>query len=103
MLAMHSPWKSLISPKFDLLFTDAPLDNKKTLFLSAESKPCLESAKIMASFKPGASWLFPGAVSQVHLHMMAGQNKFKEKLPDVSDPNQNVETTGNFKLKFYIT
>ena len=100
MLAMHSPWKSLISPKFDLLFTDAPLDNKKTLFLSAESKPCLESAKIMASFKPGASWLFPSAVSQVHLHMMAGQNKFKEKLPDVSDPNQNVETTCNSKLKF---
>ena len=100
MLAMHSPWKSLISPKFHLLFTDAPLDN---LFLSAESKPCLENAKIMASFKPGASWLFPGAVSQVHLHMMAGQNKFKEKLPDVSDPNQNVETTCNFKLKFYIT
>ena len=28
-------------------------------------------------------------VSQAH--MMAGQNKCKE--PDVSDPNQNVETT----------
>ena len=37
-------------------------------------------------------------VSQVH--MMAGQNKCKEKVPDVSDPNQNVETTCNCKLKF---
>ena len=32
--------------------------------------------------------------------MMAGQNKCKEKVPDVSDPNQNVETTCNCKLKF---
>ena len=37
-------------------------------------------------------------VSQVH--MMAGQNKCKEKVPDVSDPNQNVETTCNSKLTF---
>ena len=28
-------------------------------------------------------------LSQVH--MMAGQNKCKEKVPDVSDPNQNIE------------
>ena len=35
-------------------------------------------------------------VSQVH--MMAGQNKCKEKVPDVSDPNQNVERTCNSKL-----
>ena len=33
---------------------------------------------------------FPRLVSQVH--MMAGQSKCKEKVPDVSDPNQNVET-----------
>ena len=37
-------------------------------------------------------------VSQVH--MMARQNKCKEKVTDVSDPNQNVETTCNSKLKF---
>ena len=37
-------------------------------------------------------------VSQVH--MMAAQNKCKEKVPDVSDPNQNVEATCNSKLKF---
>ena len=41
---------------------------------------------------------FPRLVSQVH--MMAGQNKCKEKVPDVSDPNKNVETTCNSKLKF---
>ena len=40
---------------------------------------------------------FPRLVSQVH--MMAGQNKYKEKVPDVSDPNQNVETICNSKLK----
>ena len=30
----------------------------------------------------------------------AKYKKKKEKLPDVSDPNQNVETTCNSKLKF---
>ena len=29
-----------------------------------------------------------------------GWAKYKEKIHDVSDPNQNVETTCNFKLKF---
>ena len=37
-------------------------------------------------------------VSQVHI--MAGQNKCEEKVPDVSDPNQNIEKTCNSKLKF---
>ena len=32
--------------------------------------------------------------------MMAGQNKCKEKVPDVSDPNQNVETRCISKVKF---
>ena len=40
----------------------------------------------------------PRLVSQVH--MAAGQNKCKEKVPDVSDPDQNDETTCNSKLKF---
>ena len=31
---------------------------------------------------------------------MAGQNKCTEKVPDVPDPNQNVEATCNSKLKF---
>ena len=35
-------------------------------------------------------------VSQVH--MTAGKNV--KKVPDVSDPNQNAETTCNSKLKF---
>ena len=34
------------------------------------------------------------------VHMMAGQNKWTEKVPGVSDPNQYVETTCNSKLKF---
>ena len=34
------------------------------------------------------------------VHVMAGQNKCKENVPDVSDPNQNVQTTCNSKLKF---
>ena len=29
-----------------------------------------------------------------------GWAKCKEKVPDISDPNQNVETTRNSKLKF---
>ena len=29
-----------------------------------------------------------------------GWAKYKEKVPDMSDPNQNVETTCNSKLKF---
>ena len=29
-----------------------------------------------------------------------GWAKYKEKVPHVSDPNQNVETTSNSKLKF---
>ena len=29
-----------------------------------------------------------------------GWAKYKEKVPDVSDPSQNVETTCNSKLKF---
>ena len=41
---------------------------------------------------------FPRLVSQVP--MMAGQNKCKERVPDASDPKQNVETTFSSKLKF---
>ena len=39
---------------------------------------------------------FARLVSQVHDCWA----KCKEKVPDVSDPNQNVETTSNSKLKF---
>ena len=39
---------------------------------------------------------FPRLVSQVH--MMTGRNKCKEKVPDVSDPNQN-----NMQLQLKFT
>ena len=42
----------------------------------------------MCIFKSGLSGLYDGLA------------KYKEKVPDVSDPNQNVETTCNSKLKF---
>ena len=32
--------------------------------------------------------------------VMASWTKYKEKVPNVSDPNQNVETTYNSKLNF---
>ena len=41
----------------------------------------------MRIFKAGPSSLY-------------GWAKYKEKVPDVSDPNQNVEKTCNSKLKF---
>ena len=42
----------------------------------------------MCIFRPGLSSLYDG------------WPKYKEKVPDVSEPNQNVETTYNSKLKF---
>ena len=39
-------------------------------------------------------------VSQVHT-MMARQNIKKKSIPDVSDPNQNVEATCNSKLSLH--
>ena len=41
------------------------------------------------------------ASSKVSLSSLSdGWAKYKEKVPDVSDSNQNVETTCNSKLKF---
>ena len=42
----------------------------------------------MCIFKAGLSGLYDG------------WTKYKEKVPDASDLNQNVETTCNYKLKF---
>ena len=42
----------------------------------------------MCTFKAGLSSLYDGWA------------KYQEKVPDMSDPNQNVETTCNSKLKF---
>ena len=41
-------------------------------------------------------WIFKGGLSNSY----DGWAKYKEKVPDVSHPNQNVETTCNSKLKF---
>ena len=46
------------------------------------------AAKNVSSLQQSMN-IFPGLVS--HVHIMAGQNKCKEKVPDVSDPNQNIE------------
>ena len=50
-----------MSPELEPLFTAAPFDERNTIFLRLELKPCLEKADIIASFKPDASWLFLGA------------------------------------------
>ena len=47
----------------------------------------------MRIFKAGLS-------SSYEYDVMAGQNVKKKYPPNVSDPNQNVETTYNSKLKF---
>ena len=47
--------------------------------------------KSMGIFKAGLSSSYD---------VMAGPNRYKEKVPNVSDPNQNVKTTCNSKLKF---
>ena len=41
-------------------------------------------------------WIFKAGLSSSY----DGWVKYKEKVPDVSDPNQNVETTCNSILKF---
>ena len=52
------------------------------------SYKCQFCTKILAYSKAGLSSSYDGWA------------KCKEKVPDVSDPNQNVETTCNSKLKF---
>ena len=55
----------------------------------------------MSSSLPQSMNIFQEAgLSSSYDCLMAGQNKCKEKVPDVSDPNKNVETTCNSKLKF---
>ena len=55
-----------------------------------------ESLKLQMSVLHQSMCIFK-AGSQVH---MIGWAKYKEKVPVVSNPNQNVETTCNSKLKF---
>ena len=65
---------------------------KETFTENLQLEMSVLSTKVWAFSKAGLSSLYDC--------MMAGQNKCKEKVPDVSDPNQNVETTCNSKLKF---
>ena len=63
---------------------------KETFTENLQLKMTVLCTKVWAFTKAGLS----------SSYVMAGQNKCKEKVPDVSDPNQNVETTCNSKLKF---
>ena len=56
-----------MSPELESLFVDTPSEEKNTIFLRLEHKPCLEKAEIIASFKLGASWLFSGAAISKNL------------------------------------
>ena len=46
----------LISAELESLFMDMPSEEKNTIFLRLELKPCFEKAEIIASLKPGTSW-----------------------------------------------
>ena len=67
----------------------------------ASRRLCIKSAAKNVSSLHQSMSIFHGW-SLKFIHMMAGQNKCKEKVPDVSDPNQYVETTCNSKLKFTL-
>ena len=49
-----------MNPASEPPFTDGPSEDRNTIFLRLELKRCLVKAEIIASFKPGASWLFSG-------------------------------------------
>ena len=55
-----------------------------------------ESLQLQMSVPHQKMCLFKAGLSS----LSDGWAKYKEKVPDVSDPNQNVETTCNSKLKF---
>ena len=55
-----------------------------------------ENLQLQTSVLHQSMSIFKAGLSSSH----DGWAKCKEKAPDVSDPNQNVETTCNSKLKF---
>ena len=59
----------------------------------------LKVAAINVSSAPTMS-IFQSSMLVSQVHMMHGWAKRKEKVPDVSDPNQNAETRSHSKLKF---
>ena len=56
-----------------------------------------ESLQLQMSVLHQSMCIFKAGLSS-QVHIMAGQNV--KKVPDASDPNQNVEATWNSKLKF---
>ena len=56
-----------------------------------------ECLQLQTSVMHQRMYIFKAGLSS-QVHMMAGKNI--KKVPDASDPKQNVETTWNFKLKF---
>ena len=59
-----------------------------------------ESLKLQMSVLHQRMNIFQSSMLVSQVHMTAGKNVAKEKVPDVSDPNQNVETRRDSKLKF---
>ena len=55
-----------------------------------------KSFQLQISVLQQGMWFFKAVLPS----LSDGLAKYKEKVPDVSDPNQNVETTCNSKLKF---
>ena len=64
------------------------LYNIKDIFVEIFQRKILVLHQSMCIFKAVLSSLY------------GGWAKYKEKVPDVSDPNQNVETKCNSKIKF---
>ena len=90
-----------------LKFTERPkttgITSKKDSFLRRKSAICIyikdtfaESLQLRMSLLHQSMCIFKAVLSGLH----DGCAKYKEKVPDVSDPNQNVGTTCSSKLKF---
>ena len=68
--------------------TENGLSNIKNTFAESLQLQMSVLHQSMCMFKAGLPGSYDGWV------------KYKEKVPDMSDPNQNVETTCNSKLEF---
>ena len=55
-----------------------------------------ESLQLQMSVLHQSIYIFKAGLSSSY----NGWAKYQEKVPDVSDPSQNIETTGNSKLRF---
>ena len=58
-----------------------------------------ESLQLQMSVLHQRMKIFQSSMLVAQVHMTTRQNVAKEKVPDVSDPNQNVETRSDSKLK----